>query len=158
MRRVVSSATPLIAFARANRPDILHKLYGEITVPEAVLAEIEREPVRTHVRDASWIRVVPVGDSSERKMFSAKLHAGEVEVMILARELRADLLLMDDNAAKKTAKFLGFAVVGSFGILLKAKREGVITEVRGLMDSMIADGLYASPGFRQMVLEEAGEA
>ena len=49
--------------------------------------------------------------------------------MILAREQNADLVIMDDNAAKKTAKFLGLNVTGTLGILLKAKMEGYLEMV-----------------------------
>jgi predicted nucleic acid-binding protein len=62
-------------------------------------------------------------------MFSARLHAGEVDVMILAQEAGAGLVLMDDNAAKKTAKFMGLNVTGTFGVLLRGKREGIIDSV-----------------------------
>ncbi len=43
-----------------------------------------------------------IKDHSEKKMYKAKLHDGEVEVMILAQEQKADLIILDDNAAKKT--------------------------------------------------------
>lgn len=55
-------------------------------------------------------------------MYQAKLHAGEVEVMILAQEEPpANLVILDDNAAKKTAKYLGLKVTGTLGVLIKAK-------------------------------------
>ena len=77
--------------------------------------------------------------------------------MILAREAGADLVLMDDNAAKKTAKIMGFSVTGTFGVLLRAKREGIIDSVSELADAIIADGFYASEGLRRLVLKMAGE-
>lgn len=77
--------------------------------------------------------------------------------MILAREAGADLVLMDDNAAKKTAKFMGLNVTGTFGVLLRAKREGIIDSVRELVDAIIADGFQASKGLRKLVLKKAGE-
>ena len=157
MPRVVANTTPLIAFAKVDRLDILHRLYGELLIPEAVLSEVKYEPARTRVCEASWIRVVPIKDAERRRMFSARLHAGEVDVMILAREEGADLVLMDDNAAKKTAKFLGFNVTGTFGVLLRAKREGIIDSVRELVDAIIADGFHASPELRRLVLKMAGE-
>lgn len=48
-------------------------------------------------------------------MYRAKLHDGEVEVMILAQEKGADLVIIDDHAAKKTAKYLGLPVTGTMG-------------------------------------------
>ena len=157
MPRVVANTTPLIAFAKVDRLDILHRLYGVLLIPEAVLSEVKYEPARTRVCEASWIRVVPIKDVERRRMFSARLHAGEVDVMILAQEEGADLVLMDDNAAKKTAKIMGFSVTGTFGVLLRAKREGIIDSVSELADAIIADGFYASEGLRRLVLKMAGE-
>ena len=157
MPRVVANTTPLIAFAKVDRLDILRQLYGELLIPEAVLTEVKYEPARTRVREASWIRVLPIKGTAQRRMFSARLHAGEVDVMILAREVGADLVLMDDNAAKKTAKFMGLNVTGTFGVLLRAKREGIIDSVGELMDAIIADGFHASEGLRKLVLKKAGE-
>lgn len=157
MPRVVANTTPLIALAKQDRLDILQRLYGELLIPEAVISEVKYEPARSRVREASWIRVLPVEDTERRRLFSARLHSGEVDVMILARETDADLVLMDDNAAKKTAKFLGFNVTGTFGVLLRAKREGIIDSVRELVDAIIADGFHASPELRRLVLKKANE-
>lgn len=64
-----------------------------------------------------WIYVEQVKEENDRKMYKAKLHAGEEEVMILAQEAGADVLtIIDDNAAKKTAKYLGFNVTGTIGV------------------------------------------
>lgn len=56
---------------------------------------------------------------------------------MLAQQAGADLLIMDDNAAKKTAKYLGLTVTGTMGVLLRAKKEGLIREVRPLIDGLI---------------------
>ena len=158
MRKVISNTTPLIGLADIGCFDILQKLYKEIMIPAAVLEEVKSEPAKTLVRNSDFIHVLPVAESKSRKMFSSRLHAGEVEVMLLAEEKQADLLIMDDNAAKKTAKFLGFNVTGTLGILLKAKREGYINEVRPLLDKLQDTGFYVSPKIRQYVLEEAEES
>lgn len=75
----------------------------------------------------------------------------------LAQEQKADLLLMDDNAAKKTAKFIGMSVTGSLGVLIKAKKEGLIPEVKPMMEALIQDGLYVDETIQKMVLEASGE-
>ena len=90
-------------------------------------------------------------------MYKARLHDGEVEVMILAGELGASLLIIDDNTAKKTAKYLGFKVTGTLGVLLRAKREGIIPEVRPLIAEIRGNGFYVSDAVERMVLEQAGE-
>lgn len=154
---MVANTTPPIAFAKVGQLDILRRLYGELLIPEAVLSEAKYGPARTRAREASWIRVLPIKGTAQRRMFSARLHAGEVDVMILAREVGADLVLMDDNAAKKTARFLGPNVTGTFGVPLRAKREGIIGSVREPMDAIIADGFHAGEGLRKLVLKKAGE-
>lgn len=90
-------------------------------------------------------------------MYRAKLHDGEVEVMILAQEKGTDLVIIDDNAAKKTAKYLGLPVTGTMGVLLKAKREGYITEIAPVMEEICRNGFYISEVLKKMILEQAGE-
>ena len=77
--------------------------------------------------------------------------------MILAREQKADLVIMDDDAAKKTAKFLGFNVTGTLGVLLKAKKEGYLEKVEPVLDELVRDGLFISEIIKSYVLKEAGE-
>ena len=91
-------------------------------------------------------------------MYEAKLHDGEVEVMILAQEEpKADLVILDDNSAKKTAKFLELSVTGTLGVLVKAKQLNYIEKVKPLMDALIANGFFITQNVYSMVLEQAGE-
>jgi predicted nucleic acid-binding protein len=158
MRKVIANTTPLIALANIDQLELLHKLYGTIIIPQAVMDEIVRDPARQRVRGSSWIKVEAIRDQSQKDIFRARLHAGEVEVMILAREQKADLVILDDNAAKKTAKFLGFNVTGTLGVLLKAKKEGYLEKIEPVMNELIRDGLFIIDTVKRYVLREAGEA
>ena len=157
MRKVVANTTPLIALADIGCLELLQKLYGEIWIPEAVLEEVKSEPARTAVINSKWINVQTITNIDDRKLYKARLHAGEVEVMILAEEINADLLIIDDNTAKKTAKFLGMTVTGTLGVLLRAKREGYIEKIKPLINALISDGLFISDTIIRYVLEESGE-
>jgi len=78
--------------------------------------------------------------------------------MILAQEKpEADLVIIDDNAAKKTAKYLGLTVTGTIGVLLKAKKAGVIEKVTPVITEMKQRGFYISRELERMVLEQADE-
>lgn len=158
MRKVVVNTTPLIALADVGQLELLHGLYEEIVIPAAVVNEIKSEPAKSAVESSPWIKVTQISDEGKKKYFRSKLHAGEVEVMILAEELNADLVIMDDNAAKKTAKFMGFNVTGTFGVITKAKKKGLLQEVRPVMEAVIEDGLYVSDSLRQIIFEMAGES
>ena len=158
---VLSNTTPLIALAGINSLELLHQLYGSIIIPSAVKAELIGEPEKSAVTNSPWIVVKPISREERKRDFRARLHAGEVEVMILAEELGAGgatLVIMDDYAAKKTAKFMGFKTTGTLGILIQAKKQGLITEVKPLMEAVISHGLYVSEKIQQLVLREACEA
>jgi len=157
MRRVIANTTPLIALANIDRLELLRELYGSIIIPQAVMDEIIREPAKQRVRRATWIKVEPIQDASQKDIFRARLHAGEVEVMILAREQKADLVIIDDDAAKKTAIFLGLNVTGTLGVLLKATREGYLEKVEPVINELLRDGLFISDTVKSYVLREAGE-
>ncbi len=160
MRKVVVNSTPLIALCGIGELDILRKLYGEIFIPEAVYREVtfkEDSACALLKNLCEWIHVERISSADEKKMYRAKLHEGEVEVMILACEINADLIILDDNAAKKTAKYLGFKVTGTLGVLLKAKQSGITWEVRPLLEKIKMNGFYISREVEKLVLGQAGE-
>lgn len=160
MRRVIVNSTPLIVLCKIGRLDILQRLYGGIVIPQAVYYEVtaKEDSVCRQISEEDWIHVECISDQSDKKMYKAKLHDGEVEVMILAQETPgADLVIIDDNAAKKTAKYLGLTVTGTMGVLLKAKKAGVIEKVAPVIAEMKQRGFYISRKLEQMVLEQADE-
>lgn len=157
MRKVIVNTTPIIALAGIGQLELLRKLYSEIWIPEAVNKEILSEPARTQVSMAEWIIVHTISGGIQKSAFSSRLHAGEIEVIILAQESDADLVIVDDNAAKKTAKYFGFPVTGTLGVLLKAKKQGLIDNVRSYIDKLMDNGLYIGPVVRNYVLEQADE-
>lgn len=73
----MANTTPLIALANINRLELLHELYGDIIIPQAVMDEIIREPAKQQVRRATWIKVESIQDISQKDIFRARLHAGE---------------------------------------------------------------------------------
>lgn len=161
MRKMIVNSTPLIALSNIGQLDLFRRLYGEIYLPQAVFREVsEKNDAASDAmsRAHDWIHVVSIEHPEQYAMYRAKLHAGEVEVMILAQEPpRADLLIIDDNAAKKTAKFLGLPVTGTMGVLLKAKRSGLIGAVAPLLNAIKDNGFYISDQVMQLVLREADE-
>ena len=81
-----------------------------------------------------------------------------MKVMILAQEEpKADLLILDDNAAKKTAKFLGLTVTGTLGIIIKAKNQGLIKSATELLEEIIGNGFYVSLEVKEFVKKASGE-
>lgn len=161
MRRVIVNSTPIILLSNINQLELLKQLYETITIPQAVYDEVTAKPdsacqnLKNHF---DWIKVEKIRNPIQKKMYEAKLHDGEVEVMILAQEEpKADLVILDDNSAKKTAKFLELSVTGTLGILVKAKQLNYIEKVKPLMDALIANGFFVTQNVYSMVLEQTGE-
>ena len=161
MRRVIADSTPLIALSYIGHLDLLRQLYQDIYIPKAVYDEIniKKDAASEALSSAlDWIHVVEVDETIDRSMYKARLHTGEVEVIILAQQSPvADLVIIDDNAAKKTAKYLGLTVTGTMGVLLKAKRTGSIQAVAPLLEKMKDNGFYITDTIIKLTLEQAGE-
>jgi predicted nucleic acid-binding protein len=154
MRKVIVNSTPLIALCKVNQLDLLRRLYGEITVPKAVFEEVTKKNdlVRKEVAAASWIHIETVQDTKAKRMYRAKLHDGEVEVMILAQEYEGEhLVVIDDNAARKTAQFLGLTLTGTLGVLIKAKELGLIDSVMPIVGRMEENEIYFSDSLKARV-------
>ena len=108
MRRIIVNSIPIISLAGIDRLILLKKLYKEIIVPEAVYEEVsiegESKIGAKRLKEADFIKIHSVDNKEAEKIFSTSLHKGEVEVLLLARELKADLVIIDDLLARKHAK------------------------------------------------------
>lgn len=122
---VVSDTSPLNYLILIGHEDVLPSLFGQIVAPPAVIAELMHPgappPVRAWAATPpSWLEVVrPSAIDS-----ALRLGAGETEAISVARELDADLLLIDERAATAVAHSLGLQVIGTLNVLaLAAERQ-----------------------------------
>lgn len=161
MRKVVVNTTPLIALSHAGRLDILKRLYEEIVIPAAVYRElsVKTESVCKKEVDRSldWIRVENIKNQMAKALYKTQLHDGEVEVMILSKEITADVVIIDDANAKKHAKYLGLPVTGTLGVLIRAKQNGYVNELKPLLCKMLENGIYISKSLMELCLQQTGE-
>lgn len=161
MHKVVVNTTPLIALSHVGQISVLKKLYGEIIIPEAVYKElsVKTESVCKKAVDSSldWIRVEKIKNLMARDMYKTQLHDGEVEVMILSKEIAADVVIIDDANAKKYAKYLKLPVTGTLGVLMRAKREGYIDRLEPILRQMVERGIYISQNLIELCLKQVGE-
>ena len=160
MRKVIVNSTPLIALCKADRLDLLRRLYDEICIPEAVFREVteKNDTVKSQIAACSWIHIEAVNETQNRKMYKAKLHNGEVEVMILAQEHIGDhLVVIDDRAARRTAEYLGLTLTGTMGVLLKAKQRGLLDSVMSVVKEMEMNGIYLSEALKAQIKRLAQE-
>jgi len=117
---------------------------------------VSRETFQTRLQP-SWIEERPLAQPFSALVLRGRLGAGEREAIALAMELNAQLLLMDDAAGRRTAVSVGLHVVGTFGILLRAKERQLIATVKPLIDRLLAFGFHADEDLVAEVLRVAGE-
>ncbi|MDR1815008.1 MAG: DUF3368 domain-containing protein [Tannerella sp.] len=159
MRKVISNTTPILSLIKIEKLDILKELYGQIMIPEAVFNEMEVGKDWLFYTDLSkidWIRIEPIQQITS-KLYLFDLDAGEAEVIILAQEQKADLVIMDEIMGRRYAKQLGLKLTGTLGILLRAKEKGLIDDVAPLISNLIKNGVWISPELIKVVLKKAGE-
>ncbi len=160
MRKVVVNSTSLIALGRIGRLDLLKQLYQEIIIPDAVYREVtakEDRVCRTVKQNLTWIKVSSISKDADKRMYRARLHDGEVEVMILAQEIKADLVIIDDKAARRTAEYLDLPLTGTSGVLLKAKKHGILSSVLSVVEEMEHIGIYYGDRLKEMIRRVAEE-
>ena len=152
---VVSDTSSLTALITVRRSDILPALFGEVCVPEAVRDEL----LRGHASLPEFIRVVAVQDQQLRKQLSRKLDPGEAEAIVLARELEADLLLMDEKAGRREATVWGVRVIGLMAVLVLAKHRGLIASVQTMAQTLREEaGFRVANDILLAVFRASGEA
>lgn len=160
---VVSDASPIINLAIIGRLNILRQLYGKVIIPQAVFEEIVIKGVgqagATEVAQADWIDIKQVTNRPLATSLESELDRGEAEAIVLTVEVKAILLLIDDQKGRIAANRLGVNSIGLLGVLIKAQHEGLIPTLRPLMDELrhkagfwIGDDLY------DHVLQVSGES
>jgi uncharacterized protein len=158
---VICNATPLINFAVTDRLDILQTTFGRIIIPQAVYHEttgtgFPGSPVVQQAIIAGWLEVRSVSTAGANT--DPELDDGEREAIALALELGIERILLDEREARQVAHQLGLQVMGTLGILLLAKNNQTIPQVRSLLDAMINTAQYwVSDTLYQQVLKRAGE-
>jgi predicted nucleic acid-binding protein len=155
---VIADTSALVALAACDALSLLDHIFKEVRVPPSVRRECtvpgkpEAERLEVYLRG----RVEEV-DLKDFVIAVAGLGQGELEAMALYKRLRADRLLVDDHRARKIAHLNGIEVVGSLGVLLRAKESGLISEIRPLLATIRSAGVHYGEQLMGEALRLAGE-
>lgn len=140
---IVSDTSPLSNLAIVDHLFLLKEIYQTVVIPEAVAEELENaqadEPRIAAVLSLDWVvvrtaqNVVLISELRNERL----LDRGESEAIALALELGAEELLIDERLGRREAARLGISMTGVLGVLLIAKRRGLIPAVRPVIDELI---------------------
>jgi predicted nucleic acid-binding protein len=159
MPKIVSNTTPIISLLKIGKLQILKDLYETIFIPQEVYNEIEvgkDKKFYTNLSKIEWIKIEKIQNSKSLSYF-LDLDKGEAEAIVLAAEIEADLIIMDEALGRFHAKHAGLKVTGTIGILLKAKQLGLVPELKPLLLELRYKAVWLSDNFMQEILKLANE-
>jgi predicted nucleic acid-binding protein len=159
---IVSDTSPLSNLFRIGMLHLLPDLYGSVVVSKTVWQELLILEKLGHdiseLTHAAWLDIQSPSVSSIPFLLNDDLDPGEAEAIALAKEIGADLLIMDEKSGRAVAQREGLSIIGTLGILLEAKKQQRIAMVKPVMlDLQTKARFRISPALFQEVLRLAGE-
>ncbi|HEX9388117.1 MAG TPA: DUF3368 domain-containing protein [Anaerolineales bacterium] len=159
---VVANTTPLIGLASIQRFDLLNRLFGEVYIARAVHNEImkagtAKKTAVQEVSTSSWLKTMSVSDQLAVDVLLDELDLGEAETIVLAREINADWVIMDEKKGRQKLVQLGLNKIGTVGILLKAKEIGWLPHIKPELEKLQENGFSLSQIVIDTILQQAGE-
>lgn len=160
--KAVANSSVLINLSAIQQLDLLRKRFPEVWIPRAVWQEVvvegQGQAGAQEVQAADWIKVQEVKDQAIAQLLQADLDLGESEVIALAREVGADLVLLDEKDARLAAKRVGLKVLGTIGILIWAKQAGHISSLQEQLDALQEKAKFRiSPELYEQALKAVSE-
>ncbi len=161
-RLIISNTTPLINFAEIGRMEVLKGLFETITIPPAVVKELDdKEALFSKACEVplhSCIVTKAPEDHLLVRGYAGRVHPGEAECLALAMEHPGSLLLLDDLAARDLAASNRLLFTGTLGCLIRARRQNLIPAVRPLLQDLRSlSRFWISTELEDRVLREVGE-
>ena len=152
----VSDTSPICYLILIEAIDLLPQIYGQVIIPTAVHTELSSSKAPGKVRDwmkekPEWMTVQKVLATSDAAL--SRLDIGECEAILLAESLLADVVLIDERAARDVATGRGLSVVGLLGVLGVAADMGLI-EFKTAVERLQETSMWLSPNLIQKLLDQ----
>lgn len=159
-KKIIVDSSPLIVLLKSDLEYILPKLFEEIIVPEEVWQEISvkksNDIAAQKLPNLEWLKRTRV-EFSNPIIESFGLGKGETAVLNLALTIAESKVLLDDFAARKSSKAMKISTLGTGGLIIMAKQNGLIPSVSESLSKVQDAGLWLSGEIIEMIIEKAGE-
>jgi predicted nucleic acid-binding protein len=156
---VVSDTSVISGLVQSGNLYLLHNLYEKIIIPREVYLELEGlGPAFRHELTQAWIETRDVSQVSLLNELTEILDRGEAEAIVLATELHADSLLIDEKRGRAIAARMGIPITGILGILIKAKERNYIPAIKPVLEALLSKGgVWLKPELIAKVLKDNNE-
>ena len=153
---IVCNATCLIGLSKIGQLNVLKEIYRKIyiCVYTEVVVQGKGRPGSKEVEQSDWIKVKSVKDQLAVQFLQVELSKGEAETITLAKELKADFVILDERKAADIALMSNLRVMGTLGVLRKAKEEGKIDNLIDLVDKLRKAKFWISDKLYKEILKE----
>ncbi len=137
---IISNTTPINNLIHLNQLPLLTELFGKIHIPLAVADELDvvhhnYSAYQKLIADKQIIIKAAANNLLVQQLLPS-LHLGEAQAISLCLELQAKLFLIDDKDGRTVAALNKIPAAGTLGILLRAKKEGLIPSIKPLIDKL----------------------
>jgi predicted nucleic acid-binding protein len=156
---VIADAGPLIAFARLHHISLLPQIFGRVLVTDIVFEECAGRsyfPESTLIQEAVSKKQLELCAAPDFSAFSQKIDPGEASAIAVAIDFGCGVL-MDDKAGRKMATNAGIPVIGTVGVLVLAKRKGLVPLVKPLLENLATSGYFLGAEIVAAALKSSGE-
>ena len=156
---VIADAGPLIAFARLHQLGLLPQIFDRVFVTDVVFAECAGRadfPESPLIREAVDKKRLELCTAPDFSAYAQKIDAGEASAIAVAIDFACGVL-MDDKAGRKMATNAGVPVIGTVGVLVLAKRKGIVPLVKPQLQKLASSGYFLSAEIIAAALEASGE-
>jgi predicted nucleic acid-binding protein len=150
MKAIIADTSCLIIYEKINQFGILEKTFEEILITKEVAEEFGYDL-------PDWIKIAEISDKEKYLRLTEHLGRGEASSITLALEMKECLLIMDEKKGRRIAEELKVDIIGSLGVLVKAKERGAIDSVSAILKLIDQTNFRISKSVKAEILKQSGE-
>ncbi len=157
---IISDTSPLVCLLHLEKINLLKNLFEDVIIPPAVFEELVNAKIvdEAFLQSYTFIQIKSPSNKKEVEELLVVLDKGESEAIVLSKELKADLLPIDEAPGREIAKKIGIPIKGVLGILLQAKQSNLIKDIKPLIEQLQTEiNFRINFNLLQKILIEANE-
>jgi uncharacterized protein len=158
---IICDTSVWLYLGRIEQTELLAKLYKRVYTTETVCYELDNgrltRPETIDPRQYGWVHLVQPLAADITQLPANRLGQGEQSVLAYAQTHHLHIVGLDDREARQVATQMGLQVIGTIGILLKAKEGGLVAEIRPLLEQLQAAGFYIHKAVWSYALQKTNE-